>query len=212
MVKYDLAHLSQPDNQAVMGPIQDDEALLLYSLVRCMLMRTVLEIGGLGGYSANNFCKAVGPLGRVYSIDINPMPVVAPNHRVVVKDARHLSRADLPDMPEGPVDLIFFDCHDYDVQMTLFERLVADGLIGDNTTIALHDTNVHPTQTAPWVYPAPDPPGWVHCPAERRMVNELRTRHGYEALNVHTQPTRHSPALPYRHGLSILTKPRALSV
>jgi predicted O-methyltransferase YrrM len=177
-----------------------------------MLLRTVLEIGGLGGYSAVNFCKAVGPTGLVYSIDLNPLPVVAPNHRVVVKDARDLSRADLPDVPAEGLDLVFFDCHDYDVQMELFEQLVADGLVHEDTVIVMHDTNTHPYQAAPWVYPAPDGRGWVHCPAERRMVNELRVHHGYEALNVHTRLERHSDALPYRHGLSILSKPRVLSV
>ena len=33
MVNYDLAHLTQPENQNVSGPIQDDEALFLYSII-----------------------------------------------------------------------------------------------------------------------------------------------------------------------------------
>ncbi len=73
-LKYDLSHLTQRPNQAVSGPIQDDEALFLFALIRVMLVRRVLEIGGLSGYSATNFTKAVGPLGVVYTIDIRPVP------------------------------------------------------------------------------------------------------------------------------------------
>jgi predicted O-methyltransferase YrrM len=60
MATFDLSHLVQPRSQAVGGPIQDDEALLLYAIVRVMRLRTILEIGGLDGYSARNFLKAVG--------------------------------------------------------------------------------------------------------------------------------------------------------
>ena len=59
MVKYDLNHLTQEDNQIVVGPIQDDEALFLYSLIRVKRIKCVLEIGGLNGYSSINFIKAM---------------------------------------------------------------------------------------------------------------------------------------------------------
>ncbi len=45
--KYDLDHLIQTNKQDVIGPIQDDEALLLYSIVKGMRLNRVLEIGGL---------------------------------------------------------------------------------------------------------------------------------------------------------------------
>ena len=42
------------------GPLcaQDDEALLLYAITRGMRCRTVVEIGGLSGYSGRNFLAA----------------------------------------------------------------------------------------------------------------------------------------------------------
>ena len=211
MVAYNLEHLTEDASQEVMGPIQDDEALFLYAVVRGMRLRSALEIGGLGGYSAVNFCAAVGPSGIVYSVDVNSVPVVAPNHRVVVKNAAHLSRAALPDLPVDGIDLVFFDCHDYDAEMSMFERLRADGVVRDDTVLALHDTNEHPYQTGPWVYKNPGGPGWVHAQAERRMVNDLRAR-GYEAFQLHTRLDRHSPDLPYRHGVTLLSKPRELPV
>lgn len=54
MVKYNLDHLVQPHKQMVCGPIQDDEALLLYAFVKTMRMKRILEIGGLDGHSARN--------------------------------------------------------------------------------------------------------------------------------------------------------------
>jgi predicted O-methyltransferase YrrM len=43
--KYDLSHLTQDEAQISMGPIQDDEALLLYALVKVIRPKTVVEFG-----------------------------------------------------------------------------------------------------------------------------------------------------------------------
>ncbi len=49
--------------------MQDDEALFLYSLVRSLRLSRVLEIGGLSGYSARNFLRAMEPTqGVVYTV------------------------------------------------------------------------------------------------------------------------------------------------
>jgi predicted O-methyltransferase YrrM len=71
MVTYALGHLTQADDQKVGGPIQDDEALLLFSMIRVMRLKRVIEFGGLGGYSARNFLEAVGRDGIVYTVDLN---------------------------------------------------------------------------------------------------------------------------------------------
>ena len=44
MVYYDLTHLNQPSNQFVLGPIQDDEALFLYSIIRGSRLKYILEL------------------------------------------------------------------------------------------------------------------------------------------------------------------------
>ena len=83
----DLAHLSQPTpgwdgaypRQMAMGPMQADEMLLLFGLVRSSAVARVLEIGGLQGTSAYNFlqalrCKHGGPVApMVITVDINPV-------------------------------------------------------------------------------------------------------------------------------------------
>ncbi|MBV9653000.1 MAG: hypothetical protein JOZ42_00405 [Acetobacteraceae bacterium] len=206
MVSYPLDHLTQPDPQVVGGPIQDDEALFLFAIIRGMRLRRILEVGGLHGYSATNFLRAVGPEGIVYTIDIEPVPPQAPNHRTIRKDVA-LVTAD--DLGSAPLDLLFFDAHSYVGQTDLLHRLTRGGVVTDATVIALHDTNLHPSQFAPWAYPVED--GWVHQDAERRMVNDLR-RMGYDAFCLHTRPERHDESLPFRHGITVLQKQKTLQV
>ena len=69
--KYDLNHLKQ-ETQLVYGPIQDDEALLLFGLVKALRPKTVIEFGYSGGVSALNFLKALDEDDKLYSYDINP--------------------------------------------------------------------------------------------------------------------------------------------
>jgi hypothetical protein len=64
------------------------------------------------------------------------------------------------DVGSAPLDLVFFDAHVYVAQMDAFLRLSRAGIITDETVIGLHDTNLHPTQPAPWAYPVEG--GWVH--------------------------------------------------
>ena len=196
--KYDLSHLVQPSNQDVSGPIQDDEALFLFALIRVMRIRRVLEIGGLSGYSATNFVRAVGSGGTVYTIDIKRVPKIAPNHVPIIMDARNIT-ADVVD--HLPLDLLFFDCHVFEVQMEMLSRLSDSGMITDRTVLAFHDTNLHPVKKAAWSYQIEG--GWVHQAVERRMVNELRER-GYDAISLDTSPELHGPDLPVRHGLTIM--------
>ena len=206
MVSYSLSHLTQDDSQKVAGPIQDDEALVLYALIRCMRLLTVLEIGGLSGYSARNFCEAVGPAGTVVTIDLSPVPLVAANHIVICGDALCLVCADFP---VRSFDLVFFDCHDYDVEMQFAHNLIDQGLIDDRTVIAAHDTNTHPLQVVPWAYRIDE--GWIHQSAERRLVNDLKEL-GFDAFSFHSRHERHNSTMPFRHGLTILQKFRRFAV
>ena len=67
-----LGHLGlQGRKQDVTGPMQDDEALLLLSLMRATGSRRALEIGGAKGFSARTMLAAVEceSNGRVYTID-----------------------------------------------------------------------------------------------------------------------------------------------
>lgn len=202
MVSYNLSHLTQATRQSVLGPIQDDEALFLYSIIRGMRLQRILEIGGLSGYSARNFLAAVEHVeGTVITVDINPVQVINNRHKVIIKDARNIL---LSDLDGQSIDLIFFDCHDFDCQMEIYHKFVSHGIITDKTVLALHDTNLHPYKVIPSAYKVDG--GWVHQPAERRMVNEFVSKHNYHPFCLHTSPEKHGPHMPYRHGITVLQK------
>jgi hypothetical protein len=203
---YSLSHLSQGSKQDVMGPIQDDEALVLYAIVRALRIKTVLEIGGLSGYSAQNFLEAVGDNGRVFTCDINPMEKLANNHFFIHKDAAKVTKEDLHGLK---IELLFFDCHLYDVQMGLLEVLERDEMIDNDLIIALHDTNTHPQQFVPWAYQVSQ--GWVHQKDERMMVNKLAGR-GWQSICLHPSQDKHNSSFPYRHGLTIMKRFQPLDV
>jgi hypothetical protein len=205
MVDYNLRHLTQPAHQRVAGPIQDDEALFLFGLIRVLRIRRVLEMGGLGGYSATNFLAAVGDRGAVYTVDIAPVPRCGDNHHPIQRDAALIVAADVG---SEPLDLVFFDCHVYGAQITAFHTLTRQGIITERTLLALHDTGLHPTQIVDWAYPIAD--GWVHQPVERRMVNDFK-RMGYDALILDVAPENLGD-IPYRQGLTIMQKFKVLAV
>jgi predicted O-methyltransferase YrrM len=214
---YDLSHLTAP-NQDVWGPIQDDEALLLYALCRVMCIKRVVEFGSLAGYSASNFLAAVGPSGAVYSVDDcrdaglgGPLPKLAENHHLVIKAVADLTPEDVH---EKRVDLVFFDCHTED-QLIAYNTLHEAGLLRVGHLLCFHDTGLHGPGT-PFCKPEREvqnrheETGWVHGNCERKMVNWF-VQCGYHAL--HLEPSLKAIAdagLRVRHGLSILSKFKTL--
>ena len=217
-MNYDLSHLTA-DTQDVWGPIQDDEALLLFALCRVMCIRRVVEFGALRGYSARNFLAAVGPQGAVYSVDDNrdaglcggPMVKLADNHFPVVKNVEDLRPSDVDYFC---IDLVFFDCHTPQ-QLTAFWMLEGSGALSEGHLLVLHDTGLHGKGT-PFDKPEREvqsrygETGFVHGNCERGLVNGF-TALGYSAL--HLEPSLKAVAdagLRVRHGLSILSKFKTL--
>lgn len=196
MTEYDLQHLTL-GNDCHHPAIQDDEALLLYALIRCMRLQTVLEVGALQGYSARNFLAAVGFAGCVISVDIVPLQPLAPNHRTIQCSIQDVDFVSLP-----ALDLVFFDAHAYDEQLLFFERGTAHSVITPRTIIALHDTGLFYEQTVSHAHRIST--GWVHQCVERRMVNHFVSL-GYSALCAHADNQ-----LPPRKGLTIMQRFTAL--
>lgn len=201
MVAYNLGHLTQNDDQNVYGPIQDDEALFLFALVRTMRIDRILELGGLRGYSARNFLEAMGPNGKLYTVDMIDIPSLSDNHVTIKKNCADVVSGDVDNIP---LELIFFDCHAHNAQMLMFSKLRDAGIITDRTVIALHDTNLHPTPASTHHAYAVEG-GYVHQAAERRMVNDLHAM-GYDAFCAHTTMNKHGSKFPARHGITIMQK------
>jgi hypothetical protein len=135
---------------------------------------------------------------------VNEVSSVAKNHKILNKDAKHISAGDVED---SELDLIFFDCHDAAAQVTLYYRLRDAGLVTLDTVLAFHDTNLHPTKTVPWDYETAE--GLVHQVAERTMVN-LFKKLGYDAFSLRTGPSKHNSQFPYRHGVTVMQRFRYL--
>lgn len=211
-MNYDLSHLTQNDDQCAPGPIQDDEALLFFALIRVTRIRRVVEFGSVPGYSAKNFIAAIGDTGHVYSVDWGedgPTPKVADNHVVITKNVADVEPEDLGN---EPIDLLFFDCHAYEASLCAFQKLRRAGIITDKTIFAFHDTNLWPTKDSPNITGAEWPEiayevegGFVFCPPERQLVNDFKEM-GYDVLNLGTDKSAHGPDFPYRCGLSIACK------
>lgn len=203
MVNYDLSHLTQPPDQNVSGPIQDDEALFLYSIIRGCRLTRILEIGGLNGYSGKNFLQALSYTndGILYTCDLNQVPTLAPNHVVIVKNALGLT---IDELDNKPLDMILFDCHDM-IQMDIYFRFLNNGIITDKTILALHDTNLH----YPPFHHCGDyiekENGYAHQPVERVMVNNFKEL-GYDIFSISTDASKHSVDFPVRHGITVCKK------
>ena len=202
-MNYDLTHLTQLPSQDVLGPIQDDEALLLYAVIKTMRLKNIIEIGGLSGYSARNFIAAV-PDGKVYTVDINVVPKISENHIVITKDCRDISKKDVPDK----INLIFFDAHVYDEQISFFNMLCMHDIVDDNVVLALHDTNLHPYKFCQDSYFIESEGGWCHQPVERNLVTHFKHL-GFDSISFHTKINETS--IPFRHGLTLMKKYKHLA-
>jgi predicted O-methyltransferase YrrM len=196
-MQYDLSHLTQNPAQMAAGPIQDDEALLLFAVCRVICARRVAEFGGLDGYSAANFLAALKnvPNSKVYTVDPAFNGSLLPNQVHIRKWAKDVVAADFDN---EPLDLVFFDCHDYGEQLQAYETLTHAGIISRATILALHDTGTHPQKFFPWAFAGQD--GYIHQTAERELVNQFQDL-GYECISFHA-PTP-LPPLRYRHGLTL---------
>lgn len=203
MVIYNLQHLTQENNQKVLGPIQDDEALFLYSIIKSMRLSRILEIGGLSGYSATNFLASMDNIdnGILYTVDINDVPKKGNNHIIITKNALHLTQYDVDNKP---LDLVFFDCHDM-IQMDIYNSYILQNIITDETIIALHDTNLHYSPYNVFGEYIKEEDGYAHQPIERQMVNIFKDL-GYDIFCLHTKKKDHNDLFPFRHGITICKK------
>ena len=145
-----------------MGPeIQADDVLILSALIRAFKVKTVLELGGLGGFSARCFC---GAGAKVWSIDINPFRINDQNHIMITKNVADLR----PEEIGEKLDMVFFDAHCYGEQTECLRRFKEASLITDSSLLVFHDTAGN------------------HQISEKLMVNDLISN-GYSCLHVPTE-------------------------
>jgi predicted O-methyltransferase YrrM len=141
--------------------IQADDVLFLYALIRAFKIKTVLELGGLDGFSARCFCWAGA---KVWSVDVNSFSINHPDHIMISKNISDIRIEDIG----SSIEMIFFDAHCYEEQTKCLELLKRESVITDSTMLVFHDTAGH------------------HQISEKLMVNDLISA-GYSCLHVPTE-------------------------
>lgn len=212
-----LSHLgSQGIKQQVIGPLQDDEALFLFALVRTSHVSRVLEIGGLLGDSARNFLRALRSKegGKMFTIDVNRVRRQdrPDRHIVIRKDANDFEAADIG---HQPIDLLFLDCHNYQASVALVRRTLAGGLLSPSGYIVLHDTGLHARKvlrsSLPWLDRNASTSGsrlhWIHQPVERQLATWIERQYGWQRISFHDDDRK-----PFRHGLTVMQRAVNLGV
>ena len=206
--KYDISHLKQDEFQSSMGPIQDDEALLLYALVKVIRPKTVVEFGFAFGSSSLNFLKALDKDAKLYSYDI----IEWNKNASAFTDSRfkfHLKSQtdfDLTDVDNRIIDFVFFDDgHIFSVNSKAFN--IINDKIALNGILIVHDTGLHRHEYGDGcTCDAPKYCGGAHQKDERVFINWILDNHPeWQVIQIHSFNF-------WRHGLTIMQKKYKLGV
>ena len=172
------------------GPVHDDEALLLFALARVLRPQTIVEFGFRRGHSAFNFLQAGVPGGRVFSYDISEgAEKIAQrcfghfdSFRFIRKSQTDFSPSDIDNRK---IDLCFLDAsHELSLNLRTLELIRPH--LADAAIVAIHDTGVwhrkffqqhhfafayseHGRETGQWI----DAERYQPALAERLFVNTL---------------------------------------
>ena len=190
--------------QDVAGPIQADEAMLLFAIVRVTNTCRILELGGLDGFSAQVFLDALeakGSNAKLYTVDLVEVKSQdgGRRHKTIHKDAAELTMQDIDD---EAIDLLFLDCHCYYATKTTVENMLKFNMLSENALIVLHDTGKH-------LYSKDL--GWnrdgIHQPAERLIARWLSGTQKWQRISFHDDHRN-----PFRHGVTVMQRKVDLSI
>lgn len=214
-----LSHIYSYQEEQAIGPLQREEALFLFALLRVVRPKLVVEFGFLRGDSALNFLAAIAPEGRLLSYDISDE---AEHYaKLYFSDYGHFkflkkSQTEFSpqDLDSQLVDFVFLDAaHDLELNQRTWQLLHPH--LSEEAIVAIHDTgtwsrkHLGPLQNR---HIAKENCTWIsetelaHQPDERKFVNWIREKHpSFSTVNLHTGNT-------LRHGLTLIQKSRYLDV
>jgi hypothetical protein len=193
----DISHLTI-FSEVANGPVQREEALFLYSLLRVVRPRTVVEIGFLNGRSALNFLCALDADARLYSFDIagdtRARASFGHDPRFTFR-TRSQDQLTPEDIEGREADFVFLDAsHELDVNRETFSRLLA--LMAPDAILAVHDTGTVPRQfLASDHFFFGSTVGWIGderevMPDERAFSNWLLDEHPeFSQIHFHSRHT-----------------------
>ena len=202
--KYDLSHLIQ-DSQFVFGPVQDDEALLLFGAIKTIRPKVIVEFGANNGFGSLNFLKAIDEDSKLYSYDINPFnkdSLANEDKRFIFYRKSH-SDFDQMDVGNQTIDFVFVDYAHTDTMKTGFKKIINQ--ISFNGIIAIHNTGLHVSEQANCVCDYENYCGGAHQKDARAFINWIIENYTeWHVLEMHSFKI-------FRHGLTFLQKIYQLS-
>ena len=204
---YSLNHLRYFRDSEI-GPIQRDEALLLYAIVKMVDPKTIVEFGFYKGHSAINFLKAMSADAKLYSYDMSDTAkqlsekIEDSRFKFIFKSQTEFAHSDVDNRM---IDLAFFDAaHDFQLNVATFEKLM--GSLSARALIVVHDTGAWYGDFKGLKTPqghflnGSASSGYIHQPGERAFVNYIR-----ENMKDFDQIHMHSTS-KFRHGMTVLQR------
>lgn len=210
---FRLSHLSRIGEAASLGPLQREEALMVFALTRVLRPRVIVEFGFFHGDSTFNFLRAADKGTKVFSFDIGDIPAAIAernfrrfeNFRFIRKSQAEFEATDI----DGhKIDLVLIDAaHELSLNVATFTRIRAS--LADNAVILVHDTGTWAKEhfsELNSLFAEFRPAQWLntrefeHQPEERWFVNWILREHPeFSQIHLHSLNTM-------RHGITILQR------
>lgn len=135
------------NNNYALGPLQKDEAILLYGMIRVLRPKVCLEFGFNLGHSAFSILKAIDDNAYLFSFDISDSSEAIAkkffykkfkNFKFVKKSQTDFEFSDIQNQK---IDFVFFDAsHDLNMNIKTFSLIKP--FLSDNAYIVIHDTGL----------------------------------------------------------------------
>ena len=213
-----MSHLlSYRENDAI-GPLQRDEAIALFGIIRTLRPKVVVEFGFFHGHSAFNFLQAMPADAGLYSYDIDADSIRRAKtefnfDRRFTFIGKSQTEFEPEDIGNQEIDFAFFDAaHELNLNIETFNRIVP--YLAAEAIVAIHDTGLwHRDHFAPIheTFTREHPGEWqgkdlyAHQPGERAFIDWIVGQHpGFSAIHFHSTRT-------LRHGFSLLQRKRPLT-
>ncbi len=213
-----ISHLLSYREDDAIGPLQRDEAIALFGIIRTLRPRVIVEFGFFHGHSAFNFLRALPADGKLYSYDIDMESIKRADQefnfdRRFTFIAKSQTAFEPGDIDNHLIDFVFFDAaHELELNIATFNCIIS--VLAPDAMIAIHDTGLwHRDHFAPIhkAFTHEYPGEWTsedlyaHQAGERAFVDWIVTEYpGFSAIHFHSIRT-------LRHGFTLIQRKRPLS-
>lgn len=205
------------------GPIQRDEAMFLYSLVKMIRPETIVEFGLQFGLSAYNFVLAKDNFCHYYGFDIEEWCIQKcwklcqnqPNTRFTKLNCLDFNSRHID---ERKIDLVFFDCaHHVEINKSTIANILP--CMSDDGIFIIHDTGIFSTESRqyfPIEYRDNFPQMWHRWSNSHKdefvLVEERHTANWFKENYPNYEQIHFHSKIFFRCGMTFFQKKKILSV